>query len=41
MSAILLSFYTVGDKLGYVFTWIFGLLFAAMFIYAMIKYMKP
>ncbi len=41
MTAILLSFYTFGDTLGYILTWVFGILFTIMFIYAMVKYMKP
>lgn len=41
MTVFLNSFYNIGDKIGYYGCWFFIILFGLMFLYAMVKYVKP
>ncbi|WP_262509823.1 MULTISPECIES: hypothetical protein [Chitinophaga] len=41
MTVFLNSFYEIGNKIGHYGCWFFIILFGLMFLYAMVKYVKP
>ena len=40
LTVLLNSFYEIGNKIGHFGAWFFIILFSAMFLYAMVKYVK-